>query len=1039
LGSVGAVSPQLGTLTPAIEIEPSANVEIGELVLFDASSTTYVGSGDVARARYEWDMGDDYVVKYGDPYYYSADGGIAVTHLYMRPGTFTVTLTVSLWENFEGDGDPIGSPVDVATATTHVTVSGQPPRLPPWPAASTRLDMALDGDLADSSANHLSASWQDGTGSFVQGKAGQAARLDGARYISVADPAGVLDGLAQFTLSFWAKKNAKADYGCLVDKPGQFRVTISSGGTLQVNLTTVNGSDTTSVYNVWEVDNVHWHHYAITYDGGTVRVFVDGRERVSQARTGALAASTDSLLLGKRASAPAVFNGLVDEVRIYAEALSTREVSTAFELWHAPYHGRIAQYIYAQIPGAVYANPTNKLHVTVAGDNGYSAVLVDKATLAAEEKFLLRNENLPAGNYTLTAQLLDAGGAVLDEIREKFAKPYAGRPRVGIDENNAYIVDGQPFFAMMPWMVDEDKMDVWRPYLNGGTVVGYYPEDNVDTWTQYLDAAQKRGLVIVGPVEWEGAGVRYYTRNWDMSQLEAYVNATKNHPALFGWGWGDEQNMGNYLQRNPAQAMDAWTYKCHQLDPQHLVAPSQYGHRYLPYYGFPDVMQRPYNYLFSADSFGGKKHFIFDTFMFDVYPLEFHYNPALAEPDRGMYAAYATAMDYARDQNYDLVPVMSSVEGVNISETDAQYPMPSPTPGQVRMMAWMHVVHGIKGVNWFLYREALRPPENLGVMAEFADQITHYAPIVLGPPASRTLTDTANARGRMVDTMIRETEDSIYVFAVRVTEPDFEQDRDGQPREAQSIDVSFEVGGLEGQWDAAEVFGQFETVCEDHGSAGGGTSFNFTLDQAPIKPGSLIVHGLWPQRPDRPVWIPVFDRGNGIISGTIFGTVDAAGTVDYQTGQVSLTFEEVITPGTAGIRVTYTPVRPDRVIPMVNGRFQDSFAREQVRIYKIPRNLVSLELRGTGGNQTIYLDWTVGGTLPPTSTWLIEYQSWTGTAYLPIVGIPGPTRAYTLTGLTNGAWYTVTLSAVGVVPPLTASVRVMPSGIMVYLPLILKN
>ncbi len=96
-------------------------------------------------------------------------------------------------------------------------------------------------------------------------------------------------------------------------------------------------------------------------------------------------------------------------------------------------------------------------------------------------------------------------------------------------------------------------------------------------------------------------------------------------------------------------------------------------------------------------------------------------------------------------------------------------------------------------------------------------------------------------------------------------------------------------------------------------------------------------------------------------------------------------------------------------------------------------------LHGRPGNRTIYLDWEVNATLPPTSTWTISYDGPTGDQPSPITGILSPTRAYTLTGLTNYTWYTVTLNAmVGSTPFLTDTVRVMPTDRFVYLPLVLK-
>ncbi len=97
-------------------------------------------------------------------------------------------------------------------------------------------------------------------------------------------------------------------------------------------------------------------------------------------------------------------------------------------------------------------------------------------------------------------------------------------------------------------------------------------------------------------------------------------------------------------------------------------------------------------------------------------------------------------------------------------------------------------------------------------------------------------------------------------------------------------------------------------------------------------------------------------------------------------------------------------------------------------------------LYGTPGNRTIYLLWEVNTTLPVTSTWRISYEGPTGDPPSPITGILSPTRAYSLTGLTNYTWYTVTLSAMmDSASFLTDIVRVMPTDRFVYLPLVMKG
>jgi hypothetical protein len=95
-----------------------------------------------------------------------------------------------------------------------------------------------------------------------------------------------------------------------------------------------------------------------------------------------------------------------------------------------------------------------------------------------------------------------------------------------------------------------------------------------------------------------------------------------------------------------------------------------------------------------------------------------------------------------------------------------------------------------------------------------------------------------------------------------------------------------------------------------------------------------------------------------------------------------------------------------------------------------------LVLQGSAASETIYLNWDVDQTLPTTITWTIDYQGSVGDQIPPIMGIPEPTRAYTLTGLTNYTWYTVTLTT----EPsfLTGTLRIMPTDISIYLPLCLK-
>jgi hypothetical protein len=69
-----------------------------------------------------------------------------------------------------------------------------------------------------------------------------------------------------------------------------------------------------------------WTHLAATYDGTTLRLYVNGVQAGSRAVNGALVASTAVLRIGGNSIWGEFFQGHIDEVRIYNRALSAAEI-----------------------------------------------------------------------------------------------------------------------------------------------------------------------------------------------------------------------------------------------------------------------------------------------------------------------------------------------------------------------------------------------------------------------------------------------------------------------------------------------------------------------------------------------------------------------------------------------------------------------------------------------------------------------------------------------------------------------------------------
>jgi hypothetical protein len=69
-----------------------------------------------------------------------------------------------------------------------------------------------------------------------------------------------------------------------------------------------------------------WTHLATTYDGATLRLFVNGTQVATKAVTGSAVTSTGALRFGGNSVWGEWFAGTLDEIRIYKRALTATEI-----------------------------------------------------------------------------------------------------------------------------------------------------------------------------------------------------------------------------------------------------------------------------------------------------------------------------------------------------------------------------------------------------------------------------------------------------------------------------------------------------------------------------------------------------------------------------------------------------------------------------------------------------------------------------------------------------------------------------------------
>jgi len=198
----------------------------------------------------------------------------------------------------------------------------------------------------ENSADDLSGNEYDGTitgdVSFASGQIGQAAEFDGDSYIGIPgfpdDPVG--SGL---TISAWINPTANGESGQRIfaddeNNTGGYALSLGDAGTGRVRFYSRN-KDTISLDTpTGVVQNDTWHHVVGVYDDEAQErhIYVDGNlEATLSVDTGSWGTDGGTASIGGETNGSSEssnrFRGQIDDVRIYARALSASEVQSLYD------------------------------------------------------------------------------------------------------------------------------------------------------------------------------------------------------------------------------------------------------------------------------------------------------------------------------------------------------------------------------------------------------------------------------------------------------------------------------------------------------------------------------------------------------------------------------------------------------------------------------------------------------------------------------------------------------------------------------------
>jgi len=187
-----------------------------------------------------------------------------------------------------------------------------------------------EGNIAtDSSGNENDGELMGGA-EWVEGKFGNALEFDGANsYVSVPDSES-LNPTTAITLGAWIYPEEFTGNGNgILTKEGQYILGLNwpqDGNGQKLNLWLTIGGWILFSGDAISADS--WSHVAVTYDGSTKKMYIDGNLVNSVNQEGEIGTSANDILIaqGNTGVGAQAFKGLIDEIAVFNIALTETKI-----------------------------------------------------------------------------------------------------------------------------------------------------------------------------------------------------------------------------------------------------------------------------------------------------------------------------------------------------------------------------------------------------------------------------------------------------------------------------------------------------------------------------------------------------------------------------------------------------------------------------------------------------------------------------------------------------------------------------------------
>jgi len=157
-----------------------------------------------------------------------------------------------------------------------------------------------------------------------------------SEYLSISDVNQSGLEPVNITISLWAKAESFSGYGLLTKDTtaatGDFSYSVKYDpsnpypflGSYRI------GASNRTVTTGTQISTSVWHHFVSSYDGTTIKTYIDGVATSTGAYSGSISYGSAPFLLGYFGYGGIYFDGLIDEITIFDSALSSSSVSAIY-------------------------------------------------------------------------------------------------------------------------------------------------------------------------------------------------------------------------------------------------------------------------------------------------------------------------------------------------------------------------------------------------------------------------------------------------------------------------------------------------------------------------------------------------------------------------------------------------------------------------------------------------------------------------------------------------------------------------------------